>query len=132
AKTKHLIESIQADKQAYFREGSSAEKRYLELKILAKQADLAERLIATKQEHLATRGYQTNISGQAGMTAPERHAKLDKEKMRRDLSDLKTKVEAAKKRIQSLLRQKDGIHRGDLEALRRQYFQTGEAPTFLW
>jgi hypothetical protein len=36
AKTKQIIESIQADKMSYFREGNTAEKRLLELKILAK------------------------------------------------------------------------------------------------
>ena len=42
-KTRQLVDSIQADKEAYFREGSTTEKRRLELKILSKQSDLAER-----------------------------------------------------------------------------------------
>ena len=132
AKTKQLIESIQADKQAYLREGSTAEKRHLELKILAKQADLAKRLVEAKRQQLASWRYQTNIFGEAGMSVPERQAKLEKEQKLRDMSDLKAQVEGATQRIQTLLHQKDGIHRRDLEALRRQHFKTGENPTFLW
>jgi len=77
AKTKQLIDSIQADKQAYFREGRTEEKRRLEIKILAKQADLAERLIEAK--HAAMTTYQKNLFGDEHMTAKERRAKEDRE-----------------------------------------------------
>lgn len=80
AKTKQLIESIQADKQSFFRESATEEKHRMELKILAKQADLAERLIIAKTNELSH--YQAQLFGE--------------------------------------------------ETIRRQYFHTGDYPTFMW
>ena len=130
AKTKQLIESIQADKQAYFREADTDEKRRLELKILAKQADLAERLIEAKQA--AITGYQTNIFGDAGMSAKDRKAKENHQQRVTELAELKTKVAKAKDELERLIRSKGTVNRGDIDTLRRQYFHTGEYPTFMW
>lgn len=48
------------------------------------------------------------------------------------MADLKTKVVKAKTELERLSRQKGTLHRGDLDTFRRTYFQTGNAPTFLW
>jgi len=130
AKTKQLIESIQADKQAYFREADTDEKRRLELKILAKQADLAERLIEAKKS--AMTGYQTNIFGDEGMSAKDRKAKENHQQRITELEELKSNVAKAKDELERLMRSKETINRGDIDTLRRQYFHTGEYPTFMW
>jgi hypothetical protein len=130
AKTKQLIESIQADKQAYFREGDTAEKRRLELKILAKQADLAERLIEAKRA--AVKGYSTGMFGEEAMKKKERMAKVEYETQIKELGDLKKKVFDVKAELERINRQKIPLVKGDLETLRRKFFHTGEAPTFMW
>lgn len=130
AKTKQLIESIQADKQSYFREGNTVEKRHLELKILAKQADLAERLIEAKSAALIA--YQVGLFGDEDMTAKERRTKAEHEAQVAELADLKAKVTRVKTELERLSRQKGTLSRDDLDTLRRKYFQTGDAPTFMW
>lgn len=131
-KSKQLIESIQADKQAYFREAKTSEKRYLELKILAKQIELAERLLDAKRKALEGKGYQQSIFGEEGMSARERDLKKSFERDTQELIDLGQKVSAAKAKVDGLLKQRARIDRGDLETLRRQYFHTGDAPSFMW
>ncbi len=126
AKAKQLIESIQADKQAYFREGRTAEKRRLELKILAKQADLAERLIAAKQQ--AVTGYQPDLLGAEFTTAKARKQQATFDEQAAELADLKQKVIAAKIQLEALSTQKGRVSTADLETLRRQYFQS----SFIW
>jgi hypothetical protein len=130
AKAKQLIESMQADKQAYFREDRTAEKRRLELKILTKQAELAERLIVAKQQ--AVIGYQPDLLGPEFTSAKAQKQQAAFNEQADELTDLKKKVMAAKTQLEALSRQKGGVSAGDLEALRRQYFQTGDAPTFMW
>lgn len=129
AKTKQLIESIQADKQSYFREGNTAEKRRLELKILAKQADLAERLIEAKGNAIK---YQGKLFGEEELTAQERKAREEYEGRLSELADLKAKVGGAKAELERLARQRELVNQGDLDTLRRKYFKTGDAPTFMW
>jgi hypothetical protein len=130
AKTKQLIDSIQGDKQAYFREGRTGEKRRLELKILAKQADLAERLIEAKQAAATT--YQKNLFGDEHMTAKGRRDKEEREAQIHEMVDLAGKIGRAKEQLERLARQKQTVDRGDIELLRREYFHTGDAPTFMW
>ncbi|MCL4557990.1 MAG: hypothetical protein M1491_05070 [Deltaproteobacteria bacterium] len=130
AKTKQIIESIQADKQSYFRESNAGEKHRLELKILAKQADLAERLIAAKTSALTA--YQTQLFGEDNITAKERRAKEEHEGQIKELNDLKIKVANAKNAIERITQQKRILVKGDIDTLRRQYFQTGAYPTFIW
>ncbi len=130
AKTKQIIESIQADKQSYFRESNAGEKHRLELKILAKQADLAERLIAAKTAALTS--YQTQLFGEDNITAKERKVKEEHEGQIKELNDLKIKVANAKNAIERITQQKKILIKGDIETLRRQYFQTGAYPTFIW
>ena len=129
AKTKQLIESIQADKQAYFREADTDEKRRLELKILAKQAELAERLIEAKQ---MSSGVQGALWGKEGITAKDRKEHTKQEARAKEFTELKTNVAKAKAEIERLIRSKGTVNRGDIDTLRRQYFHTGEYPTFMW
>jgi len=110
AKSKQLIESIQADKQAYFRERSNLEKRRLELKILAKQAELAERLIEAKQ--LST-GVQSDFWGEKGITAKARKEKAKQEAQVAELAELNKKVARARTQLERLLRQRKMVNRGD-------------------
>ena len=130
AKTKQLIDSIQADKQAYFFEGNTIEKRRLEWKILTKQTDLAERLVEAKRS--AIKSYQPSIFGQDGMTAKERKAQLEYENQLSDLSDLKRKAIKAKAELERVGHQKDLLNQNDLDKIRRHYFNTGAHPTFMW
>ena len=130
AKTKQIIESIQADKQSYFRESNAGEKHRLELKILAKQADLAERLIAAKTSALTS--YQAQLFGEDTISVKERRAKEEHEGQIKELNDLKIKVANAKSAIERITQQKRILVKGDIDTLRRQYFQTGAYPTFIW
>jgi len=129
ARSKQLIESIQADKQAYFREGSNTEKRRLELKILAKQVHLAERLIQAKQ---LSSGVQSDFWGEEGITAKARKEKAKQEARATELEELKEKVSRAKTQLERQIRQKEMVYRGNLDTLRRKYFHTGDSPTFMW
>ena len=128
--TKQLIESIQSDKQSYFREGNTAEKRRMELKILAKQAELAERLIEAKKS--AIKGYQTSIFIEDNIAPEQQRAKEQFDTQIAELEDLRARVNRAKSEIGSLTRRGNFVSRGDLESLRRKYFQTGDYPTFMW
>ena len=130
AKTKQLIESIKTDKQAYFREGQNTEKRNLVIKILSKQADLAERLIDAKRS--ALNSYQQNLWGEGAMSAKDRRAKAEYENQIADLEKLIKQVDRAKTQIKTLDTQKDSARLDDLDALRREYFHTGKHPTFMW
>ncbi|MGH7962812.1 MAG: hypothetical protein ACRERD_13450, partial [Candidatus Binatia bacterium] len=117
ARTQQLIESIQADKMSYFREGHTAEKRRLELKILAKQADLTERLIEAKLSSLQM--YQPHLLGEDNIKAKERMLREQNRALLVEMSDLKTKVTRAKAELERLSRQKDtSLKRGDLDTLR--------------
>lgn len=127
ARTKQLIESVQADKQAYFREGATAEKRRLELKILAKQADLAERLVDAKKQALV----KHNLS-LFEETAKDRRLRELRDAQEAELEDLKERIHAARNELGRLSRDKSALGRGDLDALRRRYFHTGGHPTFIW
>lgn len=129
AKTKQLIESIQADKQSYFREARTEEKRRLELKILGKQADLAERLVQAKEKALAE--YQPSLFGDEAMREKDRKAKTQHAAQLAELLDLEKKVRRAKEGIQGWERAKK-LDRGGLEALRRSFFNAGDTPTFIW
>ncbi len=129
-KTKQLIDSIQAYKQAYFFEGNTIEKRRLEWKILTKQTELAERLVEAKRS--AIKSYQQNIFGQYGMTAKEKKAQLEYESQLSDLSDLKRKVAKAKAELERIGNQSDLLNQNDLDTIRSHYFNTGTHPTFMW
>ncbi|MGO8749506.1 MAG: Eco57I restriction-modification methylase domain-containing protein, partial [Thermoguttaceae bacterium] len=130
AKSKQLIDSIQSDKHTYFREGGTQEKRRLELKILAKQADLAERLIDAKRAALTM--CQKNLFGDEAMTAKERRAREQRDCRVAELADLKDKVTRAREHLDRLAKQKAPVDGGNPETLRRQLFRTGDAPTFMW
>jgi len=129
ARSKQLIESIQADKQAYFREGDNEEKRGLELKILAKQAELAERLIEAKT---FAAGVQGDFWGKDAITTKAQKEKVNQEARKKGLTELREKVARAKVEIERLASYKKGIDRCDIDTLRRQHFHTGDNPTFLW
>jgi hypothetical protein len=130
ARTKQLIKSIQADKMSYFREGNTTEKRRLELKILAKQADLTERLIEAKLASLQM--YQPHLLGDDHIKAKERAVREQNQKLFTEMATLKTQVTKAKGELERISRLKGPSNRGDLDTLRRTYFQTGDAPTFVW
>lgn len=130
AATKQLIESVQADKSAYFREGNTKEKRRLELKILTKQADLAERLIEAKRNSMTT--YQTNIFGDDGMSAKDRKAKAEYEIQLQELGELKQKVSKAKSEIKKLPIKKTSDSLNDIYSIRKRLFQNQNSPTFIW
>jgi len=126
-KTQQLVGSIQADKLSYFREGKTAEKRRLELKILAKQADLAERLVETKRLSLV----QHNLS-LFEESAKDKKLREAREVQERPLEDLKNRIHVAKVGLERLTSEKRLLACGDLDTLRRTYFQTGNEPIFLW
>lgn len=128
-RTRQLIESIQADKQAYFRESNNEEKQSLELKVLAKQADLAERLIEAKE---TAAGVQTDFWGTDAIPSRAQKEKEKEEARKKEWVELKAMVAKAKAEIERLGRHKGNVDRGDLDTLRRQYFHTGDRPTFLW
>lgn len=130
AETKQLIGSLQQDKREHFLAGRLVEKRRLELKILTKQAELAEILIEQKKSSMIT--YQTNIFGEEGMTAKEHKAKAKFEAQLAELADLRTKVAKAKSELERLTLQKEPLSDNDLETLCSKYFKNGEAPTFMW
>lgn len=127
ARTKQIIESIQADKLAYFQEGHTTEKRRMELKILAKQADLAERLIEAKQRYFQQ--YNLNLFEEKGKDKKLREIRESQEIK---LDKLKLKVNASKRHIDQLSRQKGVLNRSDINTLRRKYFQTDHVSTFMW
>jgi len=127
ARTKQLVESIQADKQAYFREGATDEKRRLELKILAKQADLAERLVDAKQKVLLAHNLSLFEE-----THHDRRLRELREAQDAELEGLKSRIRAARRDIEHLSNTRLRPSRGDLDALRRQHFHTGGHPTFIW
>lgn len=112
---------------SYFREGNTTEKRRLELKILAKQADLAERLVEAKRQSLV----QHNLS-LFEESAKDKKLREAREVQERPLEDLKNRIHAAKVALERLASEKRPIVRGDLDTLRRQYFHTGDASTFMW
>jgi len=130
AATKQLIESIQADKSAYFREGKTKEKRRLELKILTKQADLAERLIEAKKDSMTT--YQTNIFGDDGMSAKDRKAKAEYDFQLQELDKLKLNVSKAKSEIKKLSGSRTSKSSATISLVRKKYFQNQDSPTFIW
>ncbi len=130
ARTKQLIESIQADKQAYFREGDPSGKRHLEFKVLAKQTELAERLVDAKRS--AVIAYQTNIFGVETVSGKDEEVRLQRERELAALEDLKTRIAATKSKVAALAAQDHAPRVADLEGLRRQYFHTGTHPTFIW
>lgn len=128
-KTRRLIESMQADKEAYFKASNSKEKHSVELRVLAKQADLAECLIEAKK---GMAGVQADLWGKEAITERAQREKTKEEGRQREWIDLKQKVARAKAEIERLAVQEGDAHRGDLDLLRRQCFQTGDQPTFLW
>jgi hypothetical protein len=130
AKSKQLIESIQSFKQAYFREGNTREKRHLELQIVSKQAELAERLIDA--ERATVKAYQTNLLVDEVLTRNQQSARSAYEGKVRDLADLKAQVSAAKFELERLAKKGRALKSGDIDDLRRQYFRTGSQPTFIW
>jgi hypothetical protein len=115
------------DKMSYFREGNTAEKRRLELKILAKQADLAERLVEAKRQSLV----QHNLS-LFEESAKDKKLREARDVQERPLEDLKNRIHAAKVALERLASEKHPIARGDIDTLRRQHFHTGNASTFMW
>jgi hypothetical protein len=127
--TRDFIGSILADKRAYFRESNNEKKRSFELNILAKQADLAERLIEAKR---GGAGVQGDLWGREGITGRAQKEKVKEENRRKEWVELRQKVARAKAEIGRLAGHKGHVDRGDIETLRRQYFHTGDHPTFLW
>ena len=73
AKSKQLIDSIQSDKHTYFREDPVRRSGGWNWEFLAKQADLAERLIDRQACGLTM--CQKNLFGDEAMTAKERRAR---------------------------------------------------------
>jgi hypothetical protein len=130
--SKQLIESVQADKEAYFRESRTLEKRRLEAKILVKQLDLAQRLLDAKAKALEEQAYQPSIFGDEEMAASDKVAKLALHGARAEIQKLRQNLKSAQQRADQLTRQKHPIARGDLDTLRRQYFRTGDIPSFIW
>lgn len=129
-RSKQLIESIQADKQAYFREGNASEKRHLELKILAKHADLAERLVEAKRA--AVIAYQTNMFGPEAASTRDEQVRVQRERELEELLDLKKRISTAKSQLADLASKDSTEKTYDLDSLRRRSFQTGASPTFIW
>lgn len=130
AKTISLIKSIQADKQAYFRESNASEKRHIELKVLNKQTDLSERLLEAKR--IAIKTFQQNLFGLVGMSEKELRAKEEYDSQINVLSILGEQISGVKTKLEELRNHMKPTDRFDLDKLRRQYFQTGNNPTFMW
>lgn len=129
-RTKKLIHEIQNLKQLYFGEGSIEEKRRLEMKILSKQAELAERLIEEKRSRLMA--YQPSLFGEQRLKAKESTLRGVRERQVGELADMREKISKVKDELERLARHRNTPRSGDLDALRRNYFQTGSHPTFIW
>jgi len=130
AVTKQLIESIQADKTAYFLEGKTHEKRRLEIKILSKQAELAERLLEAKKEFRKT--YQANIFGDSAMSEKDQKAKAEFYIESQILEELCRKARAVKKEVAALSSKRNIKNAEDINLVRKKYFQNVNSPTFFW
>ena len=131
ASTRQLIESIQADKASYFQEARSAEKRHLEVKILAKQADLAEKLIEERQRSLTN--VQASLFGEEAMNRKDKAA-LDKQRAELEsLADLRQRVSNARGALAQLVARPPGsLDPEAVSQLRRKHFESGRSPSFLW
>ena len=128
ARTRNLIQSIQADKQAYFRESKSEEKRRLEFQILSKQAELAEDLMAAKEQSLL----QTNLT-LFGESVQDRKKREQREQEERSLAALRSSIHSAKVGLERLGSSKaSSRHSDNLARVKRRFFHSGESPTFLW
>ncbi len=125
--TLDLIEDLQKEKGAYFTLADTPEKRGRELRILALQIGLAERLVEAQRESLG--GYQPSLLGDE--TARERREREAFEARQREYDELKERVEKARQRVEKLRRQGDTKGLG-ADALRRQLLGDPEHPTFLW
>jgi hypothetical protein len=129
AKTRSLIQSMQADKHVYFGEGRRDNKQRLELAILSKQAELAEQLVEVKEQSLL----QTNLS-LFGESARDRRLREQREEEERNLGDLRARIHSAKGELEKLGRQRapSSQQSDNLDQFRRRFLQSGDAPTFLW
>jgi hypothetical protein len=125
--THEVIAAITEDKRRYFSEARSDEKRRLELRILAQQADLAERLVAEKQR----RRQKVNLN-LFGESVKDRKLRETREVQDAALADLEKKIHKAREALEKLTKQKHTAGAGDVETLRRAHFQAGDAPTFIW
>lgn len=127
ANVRGLIQSIQADKQAYFRESRSEEKRKLEVKILSKQADLAEHLVSHKERSLLKTNF--NLFGESKQDAKLRELREEEEQK---LAKLKARIHAARLVIEKAKGKGDSNGQANLDQLKRRSFQSGDGPSFLW
>jgi hypothetical protein len=127
ANVRALIQSIQADKQAYFCESRSEEKRKLEVKILSKQTDLAEHLVLQKEQTLL----KTNLS-LFGESAKDARLRGVREQEEQKLSKLKALIHSARLMIERATTKGEINGHATLDQLRRRTFQSGESPSFLW
>jgi hypothetical protein len=128
-RTQQVVDSIRADKAAFFQEADVEEKRRIEMKVLSKQADLAERLVDIKAKHLL----QHNLT-LFGESAKDTEARESREAEEQALSQLRQKIHNVRLEIERVSEQ--GQARGakgqDASELRRRLFRSGDSPTFLW
>lgn len=127
-RTSQIIDSIGADKHAYFHESSTAEKRRLELKILTKQVELAERLVETKKAALTS--HNLSLFGESKADAKLRDLRERQETQLAELIDRIKKAESELKRATAGALK--AVDRGGLDTLRRKVFEVQGAPTFIW
>jgi hypothetical protein len=128
ASTRSLIESIQADKQAYFRESDSAEKRRLELKVIGKHVELAERLVIVKQESLVAHNL-----GLFGETLHDRQLRELRESQESNLTELRAQIKKARMEVEALSRRVHGQSKPSESDRTRSYiFQSGGIASFIW
>ena len=128
-RTQQVIDSIRADKAAFFREADLEEKRRIEMKVLSKQADLAERLVDIKARHVL----QHNLT-LFGESAKDAEARESRDAEERSLSQLREKIHKVRLEIERVSDQHNGgeAKSQDASALRRRLFRSGDSPTFLW
>ena len=131
ASTRQLIESIQADKASYFQEARSAEKRHLEVKILSKQADLAEKLIEERERSLTN--VQASLFGDSAMSQKDKIASVQQRQELTSLVDLRQRVAKARAALSLLVAAPpESLGAEAVSQLRRKHFESGKLPSFLW
>jgi len=124
---REIVENLQREKAAYFSLADTSEKRSRERRILELQIALAGKLVEEKRKRLL--GYQPPLFGEE--SAGERREREAWEARVREYTELKARVEQARKRLAQLRRHSrtEGL---SADVLRRRLLGDPDHPTFLW
>jgi hypothetical protein len=100
----------------------------LELKILSKQVELAERLVEAKKASLTS--HNLSLFGESKADARLRELR---ERQESQLTELSDRIKLAATELKRLMASRGkALDRGGFEVLRRHVFQVEGAPTFIW